>query len=74
MCEDNDSIRVISFDDMDRYAHKEGIATADKMALIITTEMEFTHCYRNDTAQQYEICNTAELDQQHKDDTIIRLR
>lgn len=71
---DNDSLRVISFDDMNRYAHEEGVVSADKMALIMTTDMGFTHCYRNDSAQKYEICNTADLDQQSQDDTLIRLR
>lgn len=71
---DNDSFRVISFEEMHRYAHEEGVVSADKMALIMTTDMGFTHCYRNNTAQRYEICNTADLDQQQADSTLVRLR
>lgn len=71
---DDDSLRVVSFEDMHRYAHEEGVVSPDKMALIMTTDMGFTHCYRNDSAQQYEICSTADLDQQRPNDTLVRLR
>lgn len=70
----DDSLRVISFEEMNRYAHEEGVVSADKMALIMTTDMGFTHCYRNDSAQQYEICNDAGLNQPRTSDTIVRLR
>lgn len=69
---DDDSLRVIPFEAMNRYAREEGVVSADKMALIMTTDMGFTHCYRNDSAQQYRICSEEGLDQQ--DSGLIRLR
>lgn len=64
---DNDKHRtneVISFDDMAHRAQEEGVSSAEKMALIITTDMGYTHCYRNEALQQYLLSNDAELDQQ----------
>ena len=70
----DDSLRVISFEEMHRFAHEEGVISADKMALIMTTDMGFTHCYRSDSAEQYRICNAAGLEQQAGNDDLIRLR
>ena len=68
----DDSLRVISFEEMHRFAHEEGVISADKMALIMTTDMGFTHCYRSDSVKQYRICNAAWLET--GDDRLIRLR
>lgn len=70
----NDSLRVFSFEEMHRYAHEEGVSSADKMALIMTTDMGFNHCFRDDTERQYVIGNSMNIAPQRSTHLIMRLR
>ena len=70
----NNSLRVFSFEEMHRFAHEEGVSSADKMALIMATDMGFNHCFRDDTIQQYAIGDATNIDDQRPEHNVVRLR
>lgn len=61
---DNDKYRageVVSFDEMTQRAHQEGVSSTDKMALIVTTDMGYNHCYKSAADQHYVLSNDTDL-------------
>lgn len=61
---DNDKYRageVVTFDEMTQRAHQEGVSSADKMALIVTTDMGYTHCYKSESEQNYVLSDDTAL-------------